>query len=153
MVAMRTNGKFQSRMDEVVRWLNKREHPSYRYGERINKAIRYLFLTIISYIFMRIVYFNLSQVNTIKILFIQLGGFLLVASFVFFVYCSYKLIIEIFNWYLRQKHWIRYIILLLVLILFLIANGHKTTLFDTFISFYNSLDFKQISPFCKIVPT
>ena len=131
---------------KTIEWLNEREYPSYNYRDKINNNLLNIFITIISLVAINIIFVNLVKLNSIKLLFIQIGGLIFLISTYFFIKYSWKIIKESRNWYLRQKFWLRYLILIVILALLLLANHNRETLFDSFINFYNSLDFYQFSP-------
>lgn len=125
--------------------LNKRTHRKYDYKRLRYYFWRAVFLAISLFVLIWS-YKNISSLNENKLWIIQLGGALVIVSLIFLLKFSYGLLKEFFNWHKRQRKWIKFIVV--VLILFLLWQGYQNrdSLFGQVSGVYRGISFSEVSP-------
>ncbi len=127
-------------------WLNKRNHYPYDYSARANYILRLLLWLVISFVSLFLFYTNITKLNEITIWIIQLGGTLVLISLFFSIKYSYKVLKELMNWFKRQRNWLKYLIILILIFLSWQVYSQRDTVFDPAINFYKSINFTNLYP-------
>jgi len=124
-------------------WLNSKHHRSYRNWNAFFMNI--LWVVILSISFM-IIYSNLSKLNEIYLWFLPLGGTLLLVNTFLWLKYFWKLLKKIYYRYNGERNWIKYLILIILILSLWQGYQNRDTLFDSQIEKYNQLDFENILP-------
>lgn len=111
----------KSKYDRFSSWLNKRDHNTV--------FMSFIWLAILSLLFL-IIYSNLGKLNEIKLLFIPLGSALLFINLVFWILYAYDALGQIIDWFGGERAWVKYFILLIILLLVWQAYQQRESLFD-----------------------
>ena len=127
-------------------WLNSREHHKYDWHGRLTCLVTTALIFVASIVALRIFYFNANELNTIKLWIIKLAGILLLISLFFIIKYGWKLIEEVPNILKRQKNWLKYLVILIVLILLWQAYNHKTDVLNPVFDAYNKTNFSLFVP-------
>jgi uncharacterized protein YkwD len=127
-------------------WLNKRSHYPYDYIGRSSYILQLLVYAAISFIVLFLFYSNIQKLNEIRIWIIQLGGVLVLISLFFSLKYSYEILKEIINWFKRQKNWLKYSILLILVVLSWQVYLQRDTAFDPVLNMYKNINFTNLYP-------
>ena len=135
---------------ELGKYLNERAHRKYDYKGRVNYLLLTTFRFLVSIIVFAILYSNASRLNEIKIIFLRFGGILLVITLFFLIKYGIYFFKEIWNLIKRQKHWMLYLLALILLIFLLFAYSTKETALEPALEpafdFFENFDFVSLSP-------
>ena len=130
---------------KILSWLNWREHRSYS-SNRISYLIKILLIFIASIVFFNIFYSNTIKLNSINLSIIKLREVLILTSIIFILIFGWKLLKELVNLIKRQKNWIKYLIIILIIILLWQGYTHKDTALNPIFNAYNKTNFSLFSP-------
>ncbi|MCF7798511.1 hypothetical protein K9M74_01260 [Candidatus Woesearchaeota archaeon] len=125
-------------------WLNRRQHRKYT---NWNNFFMNLFWIAILSVSFGIIYSNIDKLNEIILWFIPLGGALILMNIFFLIKYLWKFIKRIGYWYKGERNWIKYLVLILILLLVWQGYQHKDTIFDKAIEKYNEVKFSNLFPF------
>jgi len=131
----------------LLRWLNDREHYPYRFKHRKNHLFKIIFGFIVSLVAFNLFLTNIGSLNVIKLIFLRLGSLLLLACGVFLIYYGWKILKEIPNLVKRQRNWIKYLVIILVLFLLLYIYINRDTALNPILMKYNETNFSVFNPF------
>jgi uncharacterized protein YkwD len=129
------------------RWLNDKDYHRYRFYSRRKYLFKIFLGFIIALVAYNVFYSNLSQLNEIVLIFIKLGSLLLLASVVFLIYYGWKILKEIPNILKRQRKWIKYLVIIIILLLLWNIYTNRETVIDPAINLYNETNFTIFNPF------
>jgi len=124
---------------QFVYWLNEREHRRYRNWNRLIRNV--VWLVIIS-IIIGIVWSNLAKLN--DVFFVGTIAFFVLAYF--WIKYFWRLLKKIKKIYGGGKNWIKYLVLIIILVLVWQGYQNKNVVFDLPLSFYSKLDFNVLFP-------
>jgi uncharacterized protein YkwD len=139
----RVKSFFKRRYYKTKSWLNSRHHRSYRNLNAFFMNI--LWIVVLSISFM-IIYSNLEKLNEIVLWFLPLGGALLLVNAFFWIKYFWKFLKRIFYWYEGERNWVKYLILIILIVLLWQGYQTRDTLFDSAIEKYNQFEFERILP-------
>ena len=128
---------------KIKYWLNNRNHRKYRNWNAFFMNCIWLFLLSVILI---IIYSNIQKLNEIKILFLPLGGTLIIINLFFWIKYTWKLLKRLRYWFRGERNWIRYLVVIVIIFLVLKAYQNKNTIFDPFIEFHDKTNFSEIIP-------
>jgi uncharacterized protein YkwD len=134
---------FKRKYYKIKYWLKSREYRRYTNWNAFFMNI--LWIVILSILFM-IIYSNLPKLNEIVLWFLPLGGTLFLVNAFFLIKYIWKLLKRMCYWYKGERNWIKYLLLLLLIILLWQGYVNRETLFDNAIEKYNQVDFSAILP-------
>lgn len=127
----------------IKNWLRSRRHRSYRNWNAF--FMNLLWVVILSVVFM-ILYSNVQKLNEIVLWFIPLGGLLLLVCAFFWLKYFWRLLKKIYYWYNGERNWVKYVIIIFILILVWQGYQNQDTLFDGAIEAYDKINFSSILP-------
>jgi len=137
---------FQNKIDYFKHWLNRREHHAYDYERRFSYLITTFLVLAASIIGFAIFYANAQKFNSIDIWIIKIAGVLILISLFFALKYSWRLLNETGNWFKRQKNWLRYCLIILLIILLWQAYSHKDNVLNPVFDVYNKTNFTLFMP-------
>lgn len=137
---------FFNKFDEFRNWLNQRKHNRYNYRRRFNYLVKIFLIFITAIVAFNVFYSNAQKLNEINLWIIKLGGVLILTSLFFVLKFGWRLGKEGINILKRQKNWLKYLII--ILIVFLLWQGYKNkdTIFNPFFEIYNKTNFSLFTP-------
>ncbi len=127
-------------------WLNRREKLPYDFKGRLNYVITTSLIFAVSLVGLVIFYSNAIKLNQINFWIIKLGGVLILTSLFFAIKFGWRLGKEIINLFKRQRNWLKYLVVLLIVILLWQAYTNKDTVLDPIFESYNKTDFSLFAP-------
>jgi uncharacterized protein YkwD len=132
--------------DNTMDWLKMREHNPYHYKNRLGYILTTLFLFALSVVGIILFYTNAEKLNSISLWIFKLAGVLLLISSFFAIKYGYSLIKEIINWLKRQRNWLKYLIIILLIILLWQVYVQRETALNPLFNFYNKTNFSYFNP-------
>lgn len=126
--------------------MKRREHYRYDYKNKINYLITTTLFFVASLVALSIFYYNAQKINEINLWIIKLGGVLILLSLFFTIKFGWRLGKEIINLLKRQKNWLKYLIIILIILLLWQSYVHKDTLFNPVLKVYNKTNFSLFLP-------
>lgn len=132
--------------DNFFDWLRRREHHKYNYDKRTNYLITTSLLFLVSIVGFSIFYSNIQRLNEINLWIIKLGGLLLLVSSFFIIKYSWRIIKELINLLKRQRNWLKYLIIILIIFLLWQAYTNKDTVLNPLFDVYNNTNFSYFAP-------
>ncbi len=142
----RDSGEAIRKRNNLVHWLNRREHSRYNLKRRLNYIIEILLLFTLSVVGYNLFYSNAEKLNSINLWIIQISGVLILLSIFFICKYSLKIIKETINIIKRQKNFIKLIGILLVLGLIGFAFQNKDSLFNPILDYKEKTNFSYFNP-------
>ena len=142
----KVNGYFLTKYEDLIYWLRKREHHKYAYERRANYLITTILLFVASLVGFSIFYSNAQKLNGIDIWIIKLGGVLIIASLFFAIKYGWRLGKELINILKRQRNWLKYLIIILVIFLLWQSYVNKDTVLNPVFDVYNQTNFSLFAP-------
>jgi len=143
-------GKFKRSLRKgyykILHWLKKREHYRYNYKKRTNYIITTILLFLVSLVGFSIFYSNVQRLNEINLWMIKLGGVLLLTSSFFIIKYGWRIIKELINLLKRQRNWLKYLIIILIIFLLWQAYDNKDTILNPVFEIYDETNFSIFSP-------
>jgi len=127
------------------RWLRKRTHRRYNYSRLDRYVSGIAFGAAISIIALIYVYLNSHNFNSENWA-INFGGILLLVAAFFSIKYSWRLIVEIGNWFKRQRNWLKYSLTILMLLLAWEAYENRTEYLDPKIDYIKNIDYSPFNP-------
>ena len=137
---------FQNKFDSFKHWLKRREHHAYNYERRLGYLITTILILVASIIGFAIFYSNAQKLNSIDIWIIRLAGVLILISLFFTTKYSWRILNETGNWFKRQRNWLRYCLIILLIILLWQAYNHKDSVLNPVFDIYNKTNFTLFMP-------
>lgn len=134
---------FRRKYYQAKHWLNEREHRKYRNWHRIVHS--FLWLIGIS-IIVAILWSNLNKLNDVKLWIIPVGGTLLFVSLFFWIKYAWKFLKKVKKWFNGERNWVKYLIIIIILLLVWQAYQSRDTVLDKPIGWYEDLNFTEIFP-------
>lgn len=124
---------------KFIWWLNDRSHRKYRNWHKIIMSA--VWIVIIS-IIIGIIWTNLSKLNEVFLL----GTISLFVAVFFWVKYVLRFFRKITRWYEGERNWVKYLIVILILILLWQGYQNRETIFDPAIEYYKRLNFTTLFP-------
>jgi len=137
---------FYKKYEDLLYWLNRREHHPYYLKGRLNYIITTILIFIIALVGFSIFYSNATKLNNINLWIIKLSGVLILISLFFIVKYGRKIIKEVFNFFKRQRNWLKYLIIILILLLLWQVYSHKNEILDPVFEIYDKTNFTFFTP-------
>ncbi len=138
---------FSDKFYHLKKWLLKRDHWEYNFDKRkkyLSKIILILSLSILGLFFF---YSRADQFNQISLWIFNLGGILILTSLFFAIKYGWDFLKETYNFYKRQRKWIKIIIVLILLILIWQGFSNGQILTEKAKTTYSKIEFSLLSPF------
>ncbi len=132
--------------NKISRWLNRREHRRYNFDRRLNYILGMIIPLAIAIVAYAIFYSNAERLNEINFWIFKLGGILILVSVFFIIKYGIRLIKEATNFLKRQRNWLKYLIIILVILLLWQGYVHKSTALNPVFDFYEETNFSLYSP-------
>ena len=142
----RIKSYFLTKLDDLTYWLKRREHYKYDYARRTNYLIITILIFVASIVGLNIFYSNATKLNDINIWIIKLGGVLILTSLFFAIKFGWRLGKEGINILKRQKNWLKYLIIILIIFLLWQAYTNKDTVLNPIFDIYNQTNFSLVAP-------
>lgn len=133
---------FETILYKIKKWFNFRKIRHFNF----NKLFMNILWLVIFSITILIIYSNLDKLNEVKIIFLQLGGLLLFINIYYWLKYFFKLLRRISNLFNIQRNWIKYSILILIIILLFFVYNNRETIFDEVVYNYEKIEFNKIFP-------
>ncbi len=133
----------KSFLHKIKRFIFKRSYLDNKWWNYF--FINILWITLLS-IGLGIVYSNLTKLNDIVLWFIPVGGALLLVITFFWIKYLWKMLKHTRYGYRKLSNWIKFLMLLILLILAWGAYENKDTIFDPLIDTYDKINFTSILP-------
>ena len=137
---------FLTKYEDLIYWLKKREHYKYDYSRRANYLITTILIFVASIVGFNIFYSNATKLNEINLWIIKLGGILILTSLFFAVKFGWRLGKEGINILKRQRNWLKYLIIILIIFLLWQAYTNKDTVLNPVFDTYNRTNFSLFAP-------
>jgi len=128
------------------RWLNGRDHYPYDFSRRVNYIVMTCLFFILALVCFTIFYSNAQKINSINLWIIRLAGILLLVSLFFIIKYGWRILGELYNFYIRQRGWIIYLVIFIILILLWQGYTHRDTAINPVFNFYNNTNFSLFTP-------
>ena len=167
-----TNGlkEFQINKEDGGKWENEDAEPTKEFKESLHKwksslkykvmkffnisrnhynympLIKNTFILVVISVIISIIYSNLEKLNEVVLLFLKVGSSLLIVLVFFFVKYSTKLYKNIRYFFMIQRDWFKWTVVLILLILLFSAYQNRENLFDPILKTYEETDLKKFSP-------
>ncbi|MDO8623308.1 MAG: hypothetical protein Q7R52_03605 [archaeon] len=127
-------------------WLKRREHNPYNFEGRLSYLLTTILIFVVSIVGFSIFYSNAQKLNNVNLWRISLGGVFILVSCFFIIKYGWRLGKEIINILKRQKNWLKYLIV--ILLLFFLWQGYvqKETVLNPLFNIYQKTDFSLFSP-------
>ncbi len=138
---------FSNKFYNLKKWLLKREKRGYNFGRKkryLFKIILILFLSILGLFFF---YSRADQFNKVNFWIFNLGGILILTSLCFFIKYGWDFLKELYNFYRRQRKWIKLVIILILLIIVWQSFSNEQILTEKIKNSYSKIEFSLLSPF------
>jgi len=132
--------------EDILDWLKSREHHKYNFERRFNYLLGIIIPLIISIVAYTIFYANAQKLNDVSLWIIKLGGVLILTSIFFIIKYGIRLIKELINILKRQRNWLKYLIIILLLFLLWQAYTNKETILNPVFNIYNETNFSLFVP-------
>lgn len=142
----RIKNYFLNKYGDLIYWLKKREHYKYDFERRANYLITTILIFIASLVGFSIFYSNATKLNEIELWIIKLGGVLILASLFFAIKFGWRLGKEGINILKRQRNWLKYLIIILVIFLLWQGYTNKDTVLNPVFDVYNQTNFSLFAP-------
>jgi len=140
----KTKAYFSNLVYDIKDWLLRRGHRRYSFSYRSNYVFSIILGLIISIVIFAIIYSNIQKLNDINFWIIKIGSVILLVSLFFILKYGWKVLKETFNLIKRQRNWIKYILIILILILLWQGYAHRTTILNPTFNYYENTDLKEI---------
>lgn len=137
---------FLDKYRDLVYWLKKREHYKYNFERRASYLITTILIFVASLVGFSIFYSNATKLNEIELWIIKLGGVLILASLFFAIKFGWRLGKEVINILKRQRNWLKYLIIILVIFLLWQGYTNKDTVLNPVFDVYNQTNFSLFAP-------
>jgi len=137
---------FLTKYEDLIYWLKKREHYKYDCNRRANYLITILLIFVASIVGFNIFYSNATKLNEINLWIIKLGGVLILTSLFFAVKFGWRLGKEGINVLKRQRNWLKYLIIILIIFLLWQAYTNKDTVLNPVFDTYDRTNFSLFAP-------
>lgn len=137
---------FLAKYDNLIYWLRRREHHQYDYSRRINYLITTILIFVASIVGLNIFYSDATKLNEINIWIINLGGVLILTSLFFAIKFGWRLGKEGINILKRQRNWLKYLIIILIIFLLWQAYTNKDRVLNPVFDIYNETNFSLFAP-------
>lgn len=137
---------FLNKYEDLLSWLRRREHHPYDFQSRLNYVLTIILIFVVAVVGFSIFYSNAQKLNEINLWIIKLSGVLILASLFFVVKYGWKIIKELFNLFERQRNWLKYLVIIVILILLWQAYNHKTDVLNPVFDVYNKTNFSLFVP-------
>jgi len=137
---------FLTKYDDLIYWLKRREHHRYDYGGRTNYLITTILIFVASIVGFNIFYSNATKLNEINLWIIKFGGVLILTSLFFAIKFGWRLGKEGINILKRQRNWLKYMIIILIIFLLWQSYTNKDTVLNPVFDIYNKTNFSLFAP-------
>lgn len=137
---------FLNKYKDLLGWLKRREHHPYDFQNRFNYVLTTILIFVVAVVGFSIFYSNAQKLNEINLWIIKIGGILLLISLFFATKYGWRIIKELFNLFERQINWLKYLMIILVLILLWQAYNNKTDVLNPVFEVYNKTNFSLFVP-------
>jgi len=135
---------FDDRIYRIKFWLSRREHRKYTKWNRFFMNIIWLIILSLSF---SILYSNIEKLNEIKLWFIMLGSTLLLVNAYFWIRFCYKLIKKIYYLIRGERNWIRYLVVIILLVFIWQAYTNKGDVLNPVFDIYDKTNLTFFNPF------
>lgn len=137
---------FKRKFKKVYAWLNWREHHKYNFKRRHRYVTNILLGSLISIVAFIIIYTNIEKLNEIKLWIIKFGSALLLVSLFYSIKYGWKVLKEIYNYFRRERNWVRYLIIIGILFLLWNSYVNKDTILNPVFEFNDKTDYSILMP-------
>lgn len=137
---------FKNKSSDIKYWLGKREHHKYDFAGRLSNNITMLIIFVASIVAFSVFYSNANKLNEFNLWIIKLSGVLILISLFFAIKFGWRIIKESNNLVKRQRNWIKYLVIIIILILIWQAYANKQTVLNPVFDIYNKTNFSLFSP-------
>jgi len=138
---------FSHIFENIYDWLKMREHNPYHYKYRLGYVLTTLFLLALSFVAFILLYTNADKLHSINLWIFRLEGVLLLISAFFVIKYGYRTIEEIINWLKRQRNWLKYLIIVILLLFLWQVYVQRDTALNPLFNIYNKTNFSYFNPF------
>jgi uncharacterized protein YkwD len=138
--------KFIQFKNETIHWLNEREHRPYKWKRRFNYLLTIFAVFFFSIVAYKVFYSNIGNLYGIKLWIINLGGVLLLVSLFFIIKYGWKILKEIPNIIKRQRNWIRWLIIILLIFGAWQIYQNKEDVLNPLINYKDNTNFSYFNP-------
>lgn len=142
----RIKSYFLDKYGDLIYWLKKREHYKYDFERRASYLITTIVIFVASLVGFSIFYSNATKLNEIELWIIKLGGVLILTSLFFAIKFGWRLGKEGINILKRQRNWLKYLIIILVIFLLWQGYTNKDTVLNPVFDTYNKTNFSLFAP-------
>lgn len=142
----RIKNYFLDKYGDLIYWLKKREHYKYDFERRASYLITTILIFVASLVGFSIFYSNATKLNEIELWIIKLGGVLILTSLFFIIKFGWRLGKEGINILKRQRNWLKYLIIILVIFLLWQGYANKDTVLNPVFDTYNNTNFSLFAP-------
>lgn len=146
IIETRKKHYFVRMFKKIKYWISDTSRNHYSYSKRFDYFLGLLIKLIISIVAFIIINTNITKLNEIILGIIKLGSVLLLISLFFIIRYSYFIIKEVFNWHSRQRRWIKYVIVIIILLFVWYAYENRDNFFNPVIKVYNKTNFSLMYP-------
>lgn len=132
--------------EDIKHRLKRRTGRYYNYSERFEYLSPTLLKLIVSIVAFAVFYSNRQELNNLNFWIIKLGSVLLLVSLYFIIKYGYFVFKEIPDWFKRQKRWLKYLIIIIILIFLWQVYANRNTALNPVFKVYNDTDFPAFFP-------
>jgi len=132
--------------NETIHWLNEREHHPYKWKQRFNYLLTISAVFFFSIVAYNVFYSNIENLYGIKLWIINLGGILILLSLFFIIKYGWKILKEIPNIIKRQRNWIRWLIIILLIFGAWQIYQNKEAVLNPLIDYKDNTNFSYFNP-------
>ncbi len=137
---------FKRKFRKIYAWLNWREHHKYNFKRRHRYIADILLGSLISIVAFIVIYTNIEKLNEIKLWIIKFGSVLLLVSLFYSIKYGWKVIKEIYNYFRRERNWVRYLIIMGILFLLWNSYVNRDTILNPVFEFNDKIDYSILMP-------
>jgi len=131
----------------LKKWLSKRDYWEYDFNRRKKEVYKIILILSLSILGLFLFYSRADQFNQVSLWIFNLGGILILTSLFFTIKYGWNFLKEIYNFYKRQRKWIKIIIFLILLVLILQGFSKGQILTEKVKTTGSKIEFSLLSPF------
>lgn len=131
---------------DIKKWLRRRTYRAYNYSRLERYVWKILLFAAISILALRYIYLNISDLNATEIWIVRFGSLLLLIALFFSIKYGWRVLKEIGNWFKRQRNWLKYGLVIIIIILAWGAYNSQEKYVDPTMNYVKNIDYSILNP-------
>jgi len=144
---IRKKNMIKGSKNNLSNWLQTREHRKYNFSGKLNKNLSNIAWLAGMIVATAITYSNIDKLSSYTLWFIQLGGVLMLGCAYGIIKYGTRVIGEGYDILYRQKNWVKYTLLIILMILLWQGYQNKDTVLEPLFEFNDGIDYSAFNPF------